>query len=108
MLNTWRWFTRETVQPLLDDEIEYPTWFWGDARSSGWSFIDTDDQGMKGPLSCSLFSLEYENKFPAYFILDKTETFISRLIEDHETEKNYRTWLTKEENKQLYGIGFYE
>ena len=108
MLNTWRWFTMETIQPLLDNETEYPTWFWGDSKSSGWSFIDTDSQIMKTPLACSLFVLDHRDDFPVYFILDKTETFISYVIEDNKAEENYRTWLTEEENKTLHGIDLYE
>ena len=108
MLNTWRWFTKHSVQPLLDNETEYPTWFWGDRRSSGWSFVDTDNQLMKGPTDCYLFALDSENKFPSYFILDKTEVFLSRLMEDIKAEENYRNWLTKEENKNLHGIDLYE
>jgi hypothetical protein len=86
---------------LFDDEVEYPVWVWADDRASGFSFIDVDSQIMKRPIDCSLFALDYVDDFPVYFILDKTQTYISYLDDDG-YEKNYRTWLTGEENERKW------
>ena len=99
MLNTWRLFTKEVFMSIFDDEIELPAWFWADNRASNWSFIEVDDQIMKRSIDRGLFALDYADDFPVYFILDKTQTYISYLDDDDEYEKNYRTWLTGEENE---------
>jgi hypothetical protein len=100
MLNTWRLFTKEVFMSIFDDEIELPAWFWADNRASNWSFIEVDSQIMKRSIDCSLFALDYADDFPVYFILDKTQSYISYLDDDDEYERNYRTWLTCEENER--------
>lgn len=108
MLNIWRWFTKETLLPLLDNEIEYPTWFWTDDKSAGFSCIDVNDQMMKEPMDFYFFGLSRKDKFPVYFILDKNECSISDLEEKHTANETYRTWLTDEENEKLYKRGVEE
>ena len=108
MLNGWRLFTKESAEPLFDEPVEFPTWFWGDDRGSGWSFIDVEEtkrQATMGPTDCYLFALSRKNKFPVYFILDKNEATVSDLKQDFTIEETPRIWLTKEENEKL-GIDY--
>lgn len=108
MLNIWRWLTKESAEPLLGESVVFPTWFWSDERSSGWSFIGNIKararQAMMGSFDCYLFALSRKSNFPVYFILDRNEVTISDLEQNFTIEQTPRTWLTREENKNLYGI----
>lgn len=105
MLNSWKFFRRDTLSPLVDDEeIEFPTWFYaGIDGSAGFSAMKSIQ--LTSEMNSWIFSLDRfrAEEFPQWFYYDKEVTIMSWLEEyqPESSEDVYRTWLTRKENDAL-------
>jgi len=108
MLNVWKYFRRDTLKPLIDDEeLEFPTWFYGgiDRCSRFW---DKPTKYNLTAMNSWIFAIDrlWKEEYPQWFYYDADVTIMSWLegYDPESSKEVYRTWLNRKENEAL-GIG---
>ena len=107
-LNIWKWFRREILQPIIqDEEVQYPKWFWADGYTVNYDYYSSGKTKLLDERDIDLLHLDRkwwdEVDYPAYFWMDRDTTYLSWLAPDLELDLKAkdtpRIWLNLEENK---------